>query len=57
MPNCHEMKMGQIYYCEECGLELKVVGQCKECGTDATEFECSEHCTFSCCGAELKLKE
>lgn len=57
MPSCHEMKMGQVYVCEGCGLELQVVGECKECGQDADECECEEHCTFSCCGQEMTLKE
>jgi hypothetical protein len=56
MVECHEMKAGQIYVCEECGLELKVVKECEECGTeDAT---CGvESCSFVCCGEPLKLKE
>ena len=29
MPSCHQMKLGQVYVCEECGLELKVVKACK----------------------------
>ena len=57
MTNCHEMKLGQVYVCEECGLELKVVKECEECGTSADECGCEEPCTFSCCGETLKLKE
>jgi len=56
MPNCHEMRKGQVYACEGCGLELEVVKECKECGTPAEECGC-EPCTFICCGKELKLKE
>ena len=56
MPNCHELKRGQVYACEECGLELKVVEECEEFGTPAEECGC-EPCTFVCCGEELKLKE
>ena len=56
MPSCHDMKLGQVYVCEECGLELQVVQECDECGEDASECSCVEHCTFSCCGEELKLK-
>jgi hypothetical protein len=55
MPSCHEMKLGQVYVCEECGLEIKVVKECEECGE---EGECTlSDCAFQCCGEELKLKE
>jgi len=54
--DCHKMKKGQIYICEGCGVELKVVKECHECGTPSEECEC-EPCTFLCCGNELKLKE
>jgi len=54
MAVCHEMKEDQVYFCEDCGLELKVVKECKECGTPE---ECSsEECTFVCCNKPLKLK-
>jgi hypothetical protein len=56
MVSCNEMKLGQVYTCPECGLELEVVQECKECGEE--ESECSiEDCTFKCCGEEMVLKE
>ncbi len=56
MPSCTEMKNGQIYVCQDCGLELQVVKECTECGTE--EGECSgETCDISCCDKPLKLKE
>jgi hypothetical protein len=55
MANCHEMQRGQIYVCEGCGLQLEVVGECKECGADTCG--CATPCTFECCGEPLKLKE
>jgi hypothetical protein len=56
MPNCHQMKLGQVYVCEECGLKMKVIQECKECGQE--ESECSlDDCQFVCCGEEMKLKE
>jgi hypothetical protein len=51
------MKLGQVYVCEECGLELEVVKECEECGEDAAECTCVEHCSFACCGKEMKLKD
>jgi hypothetical protein len=59
MPNCHEMKVGEIYYCEECGIELKVMNECKDADTPAEECKChpdNDPCTFSCCGTELRKK-
>jgi hypothetical protein len=50
------MKLGQVYVCEGCGLELEVVTECDECGEDAAECTCVEHCSFECCGEEMKLK-
>jgi len=34
MANCHEVELGQVYVCEDCGLQLKVVGECEEYGPD-----------------------
>jgi len=55
MANCHEMGLGQVCLCEECGLQLKVVGECEECGADTCG--CTAPCAFKCCGEPLKLKE
>lgn len=55
--HCHDMKKGQIYACEDCGLELQVVAECKECGTPQGECGCTEPCIFQCCGDSLKLKK
>lgn len=56
MTNCHEMELGQVYVCEDCGLALEVVSECEECGTDPDECECPP-CQFVCCGEPLTLKE
>jgi hypothetical protein len=56
MPNCHEMELGQVYVCEDCGLELEVVKECVECGTSAAECACEEPCVFSYCGEDMQLK-
>lgn len=52
MANCHEMTLGQVYSCIECGLQLEVV---EECGTDTCG--CAAPCTFECCGEPLKPKK
>jgi len=50
MANCIEMKEGDIFVCETCGLELKVT---KACSCVAGE---EVSCTFplQCCGKDMK---
>jgi len=56
MPVCSEMKKGDIYVCEECGLEIQIIRECTECGT--ADSECSdETCDFVCCNQPLELKK
>jgi len=61
MPTCHEMKKGDIFVCEGCGLKLQVIEECKEVGLPSEECCChpdAEDCTFSCCGkAMVKTKD
>ncbi len=56
MPSCHDMKMDEVYVCGECGLELQVIKECHEVGKEVSDCGCTEHCTFACCGQEMKLK-
>lgn len=59
MPNCHEMKNGEVYVCEDCGLELQVLKECKDAGTPAESCDChttADPCSMSCCGKELTKK-
>lgn len=58
MTNCSDMKMGQTYVCGECGLELKVVTECSECGPSPPSSSCGcvENCVFECCGQPLRVK-
>ncbi|MEF8874061.1 MAG: hypothetical protein V5A88_05250 [Candidatus Thermoplasmatota archaeon] len=55
MPDCHDMKEDQVYMCEHCGFELKVVKECDQCCESGEENACAP-CEFVCCGEELKLK-
>ena len=55
MVHCTDMKKGQIYYCDECGLELQVIKECRGCGTSEDSCEHVE-CRFVCCDKFLKLK-
>ncbi|MBD3236236.1 MAG: hypothetical protein GF330_06010 [Candidatus Eisenbacteria bacterium] len=60
MPNCHEMRQDEVYVCPDCGLELKVVKECRDAGKPASECGCHDDnqnaCTMSCCGKELVKK-
>ena len=56
MAGCHEMKMDEVYVCEDCGMELKVVKECCEDETEQQTCQC-EPCVISCCGKELAKKE
>jgi len=59
MPSCNEMKMNQVFVCQDCGLELQVVKECKECGTEesSTTCGCAESCSFECCGEPMQLRK
>ena len=58
MLSCATMKKGEIYMCKECGFEIKVVQECKECKeTKGASSCCVEGCTFSCCGEDIKKKK
>ena len=59
MLSCHDMKKDEIYICEECGLELKVVKECEE--AEASDEECccasgESDCSFMCCGMNMVKK-
>jgi hypothetical protein len=57
MTTCHDMKLNEIYVCEDCGLELKVVRECRDVGQDKDECcGSSETCSLLCCGKELVKK-
>lgn len=59
MANCHEMKQDSVYVCRTCGLELRVVAECRDAGTPAEDCGCHDgrpECRFMCCGAELVKK-
>ena len=53
MATCNDMKSGQVYVCESCGLELQVVASC----ADSEEGACSCTEPLTCCGQPLALKE
>jgi len=56
MSKCDEMKKGQVFVCEDCGLELEVIKECEECGPDSDKACGYEECEFKCHGKALRLK-
>jgi predicted nucleic acid-binding Zn ribbon protein len=48
------MKKGEIYVCEDCGIELQVV---KTCADDGSCTDHDEECGFTCCGKPLTKKQ
>jgi hypothetical protein len=50
--HCHDMKTGQLFRCEDCGLELKVVNECRDAGKPG---DCDSECKLVCCGKPLVL--
>jgi hypothetical protein len=51
------MKIGQVYVCTDCGVELKVTKECTECDAESGSCSCEVDCTLECCGKELDLKK
>ena len=47
MPKCSEMKAGDVYKCDYCGLEIEVKSACT---CDEDECHCSE---IECCGSPM----
>ncbi len=52
MANCCDMKEGNVFVCDACGLELEVA---KTCACNSGAEGC---CTvpLSCCGKEMRKK-
>ena len=51
MAICHEMKEGDLFFCELCGLELRVEKTCS-CGTG----EDASSVPLQCCGQDMTKK-
>jgi hypothetical protein len=51
---CDDLKLDQVWVCETCGLEIKVVKEC-DCSQGKSKT-CSPDLCLSCCDKPLKLK-
>jgi hypothetical protein len=56
MIHCTDMKKGEVYYCDECGLEFQILNECQGCGTSEDTCEHVE-CRFVCCDRFIKQKK
>jgi hypothetical protein len=56
MAHCHDMRVGQVYVCEECGLELEVAKSCTVNGNHPKGVSCTV-CTHVCCDKDMKLRK
>ena len=57
MAVCHEMKPDEIYECQTCGLEIRVIRSCiEEEEYDGGSGMCSCTEPLTCCGQPLVLR-
>jgi hypothetical protein len=52
----HEMRVGEVYVCGDCRVELKVIKECQDAGDATHECACDVD-GFQCCGKPLTPKE
>jgi hypothetical protein len=53
---CDEMREGDVFYCEHCGLEIEVIEECSHEEGDEADEVCRVE-EFVCCGEAMTLKE
>jgi hypothetical protein len=56
MVRCDQMREGERYYCEQCGLEVEVVEECDHQDGDEAEEVCKIE-ELACCGEPMSLRE
>jgi hypothetical protein len=54
MSCCVELKLNQVWVCETCGLEVKIVKECNWLAEGAKP--CEPNACLKCCDKPLKLK-
>ena len=52
MARCDEMREGDVYYCERCGLEIEVIEECSHEDGEEAEETCRVE-EFVCCGEPM----
>jgi hypothetical protein len=56
MAHCTEMKLDQVWVCDKCGLQIKVVKECSCSEDPSVENACPADSVLTCCGSPLKLR-
>ena len=56
MAHCTEMKVDQVWFCDVCGLEIKVAKVCTCSSDPSAEDACPPDSQLVCCGKPLTLK-
>lgn len=57
MASCNEMKKGDFYVCDSCGLEFEVKEECNCPDIDACSPQHGHDCCdFECCGKPMHKK-
>lgn len=59
--DCHDYKKGDVFECQECGMQLQVITECKNAANESGDCVCHDEsqphaCMLSCCGHELQRK-
>lgn len=57
MVSCDQMKVGEVYVCEDCGLELEVKKSCNCVDEHCHPMADGVCCDFVCCGKPMTLKK
>lgn len=55
---CHDLKKGEVYVCDDCGIQLEVKKECSE-HREHHEGECCDkagQCILTCGDKELVIK-
>lgn len=57
MVSCSDMKVGEVYTCKACGLELEVKKGCNCVDEHCHPVKEDTCCEFECCGQPMELKK
>ncbi len=56
MAHCTDMKVDQVWFCDVCELEIKVVKGCTCSSDPSAEDACPSDALLTCCGKPLTLQ-
>ena len=56
MLSCGSMKKGEIYKCQDCSFEIKVINECDCDHDEPCQDNQASCCDFTCCGKPMVRK-